>query len=123
MKENFSHRLSFENSTSRCSAPLERIHSDLMGPTRTSSYSGFFYMLLFVDDFSRYTWVYLLKEKSEVFSRFQEFKVTVEGELGRNIKILSTDNGGEFMSKEFLSFCQKDGIKREFTCPYTPQQN
>ncbi|CAA7020014.1 unnamed protein product [Microthlaspi erraticum] len=118
-----SHRLPFDNSTSRCNAPLERIHSDLMGPTRTSSYSGFRYMLLFVDDYSRYTWVYFVKEKSEVFSKFQEFKVTVEGELGRKIKTLRTDNGGEFMSNEFLSFCRKHGIKREFSCPYTPQQN
>ncbi|CAE5962242.1 unnamed protein product [Arabidopsis arenosa] len=78
-----SHRLPFDYSTSRCSFPLERVHSDLMGPTRTPSYSGYHYMLLFVDDFSRYTWVYFVKEKSEVFSKFLEFKVTVEGELER----------------------------------------
>ncbi|KAG7551025.1 Zinc finger CCHC-type [Arabidopsis thaliana x Arabidopsis arenosa] len=118
-----SHRLPFDYSTSRSSFPLERVHSDLMGPTRTPSYSGYHYMLLFVDDFSRYTWVYFVKEKSEVFSKFLEFKVTVEGELGQKIKTLRTDNGGEFMSKEFLSFCRDNGIKREFTCPHTPQQN
>lgn len=117
------HRLPFDNSSSRCKTPLERIHSDLMGPTRTASYSGYTYMLLFVDDYTRFTWVYFVKHKSEVFSRFLEFKETVEGELCRKIRVLRTDNGGEFCSNEFLSYCRKNGIKREFSCPETPQQN
>ncbi|KAG6468104.1 hypothetical protein ZIOFF_072672 [Zingiber officinale] len=118
-----SHRLPFENSTSRCTTPLERIHSDLMGPTKTTSYSEGNYMLLFVDDYSRFTWVYFVKHKSETFSIFLDFKKIVEGELGRKIKTLRTDNGGEFCSNEFLSFCRDNGIKRELSCPDTPQQN
>ncbi|KAG6505768.1 hypothetical protein ZIOFF_038133 [Zingiber officinale] len=94
-----SHRLPFENSTSRCTTPLERIHSDLMGPTKTTSYS------------------------EETFPIFLDFKKIVEGELGRKIKTLRTDNGGEFCSNEFLSFCRDNGIKRELSCPDTPQQN
>ncbi|KAG6509746.1 hypothetical protein ZIOFF_027751 [Zingiber officinale] len=118
-----SHRLPFQNSTSRCMTPLERIHSDLMGPTKTTSYSEGNYMLLFVDDYSRFTWVYFVKHKSETFSIFLDFKKIVEGELGRKIKTLRTDNGGEFCSNEFLSFCRDNGIKRELSCPDTPQQN
>ncbi|KAG6499797.1 hypothetical protein ZIOFF_039589 [Zingiber officinale] len=59
------HRLPFKSSNSRCTTPLERIHSDLMGPTLTASYSGCHYMLLFVDDYTRFTWVYFVKHKSE----------------------------------------------------------
>ncbi|KAL8094980.1 hypothetical protein AgCh_036473 [Apium graveolens] len=74
------HRLPFEKkSVSRCKTPLERVHSDLFGPTRTSSYSDFRYMLLFVDDYTRFTWVYFVKQKSEVFQKFLEFKETAEG--------------------------------------------
>ncbi|KAG6485405.1 hypothetical protein ZIOFF_053942 [Zingiber officinale] len=116
-------RLPFESSNSRCTIPLERIHSDLMGPTRTDFYSGSHYMLLFVDDYTRFTWVYFVKHKLEVFSRFLEFKETVEEELCRKIKILWTDNGGEFCSNEFFSFGRNNGIKREMSCPKTPQQN
>ncbi|KAG6500760.1 hypothetical protein ZIOFF_040613 [Zingiber officinale] len=118
-----SHRLPFENSTSRCTTPLEQIHSDLMGPTKTTSYSEGNYMLLFVDDYSRFTWVYFVKHKSETFSIFLDFKKIVEGELGRKIKTLRTDNGGKFCSNEFLSFCRDNGIKRELSCLDTPQQN
>ena len=94
-----------------------------MGPTRTLSYSGFSYMLIFVDDFSIFTWVYFVKHKHEVFAKFRVFKATVESELRRNIKRLRTDNGGEFTSDEFFSFCHQHGIKRELSCPETPQQN
>ncbi|KAH0714412.1 hypothetical protein KY284_007317 [Solanum tuberosum] len=61
--------------------------------------------------------------KSEVLNKFMEFKETIEGELGSRIRRLRTDNGGEYTSEEFLSFCRQYGIKRELTCADTPQQN
>jgi len=91
-----------------------------MGPTRTPSFSEYSYMLIFVDDYSRFTWVYFVKHKSEVFNKFLEFKEVVEGVLGSKIKRLRTDNGGEFTSEEFLTFCRKHDIKRELTCAETP---
>ncbi|GKU96119.1 hypothetical protein SLEP1_g9388 [Rubroshorea leprosula] len=94
------YRLPFEKSFSRCKAPLDCIHSDLFGPTPTPSYSGFRYMLIFVDDFTRFTWVYFVKEKSEVFLKFQEFKETIERALGRKIKRLRTDNGAKWSGGE-----------------------
>eukprot|EP00253_Pinus_taeda_P021493 PITA_21493 len=75
------------------------------------------------DDFSRNTWIYFLKKKSEVFDRFKEFKALVENQTEKKIKVLRTDNGGEFCSKEFEEFCKKCGIARQKTTPYTPQQN
>jgi transposase InsO family protein len=64
-----------------------------------------------------------LKEKYEAFSKFQEFKALVENLSRRNIKILRSNNGGEYTSNEFKYFCKEEGIKRELTTPYNPQQN
>ena len=64
-----------------------------------------------------------MKSKNEVFSRFQEFKAPVDNQTGRHIRVLRTDNGGEFTSNDFDDFCQDAGIKRELTVPYNPQQN
>ena len=117
------HRLPFDRSRTRYKAPLELIHSDVMGPTRTHTFSGYRYMVVFVDDFTRFTWVYFVKRKSEVIFRFMEFKEKVEGELQRKIKLLRTDNGGEYTSREFNIFCSKHSIRRQLTCADTSQQN
>jgi hypothetical protein len=77
----------------------------------------------FIEDDSRKTWVYFLKSKEEVFGKFKEFKALIENLSERNIKILRSDNGGEYTSKEFVNFCKYAGIKRELTTPYNPQQN
>lgn len=92
------HRLPFNKSSSWCKAPLDLIHIDLMGSTRTPSFSEYSYMLICIDNYSKYTWLYFVKQKSDVFSRFVEFKEMVKGELGSRIKRLQTDNGGEFTS-------------------------
>jgi transposase InsO family protein len=81
------------------------------------------YYVSYIDDFSHKTWIYFLKTKDEVFSRFQEFKALVENQAGKKIKILRSDNGGEYNSKEFEGFCKGVGIKRELTVLYNPQQN
>jgi transposase InsO family protein len=89
----------------------------------SSSISGYVYYVSFIDDYSRRTWIYFLKSKDEVFNKFKEFKALIENLSERKIKILRSDNGGEYTSKEFVSFCRDVGIKRELTTPYNPQQN
>jgi transposase InsO family protein len=79
--------------------------------------------VLFIDDHSRKTWIYFLKTKDGVLARFQEFKAQVENLTGRKIKVLRSDNGGEYTSRDFSDFCIEAGIKREYTIPYNPQQN
>ena len=69
------------------------------------------------------TWIYFLKAKSEVFERFREFKTLVENQTGKKIRVLRTDNGGEYTSNEFMEYCSAEGIKKEHTVPHTPQQN
>ncbi|XP_058004059.1 retrovirus-related Pol polyprotein from transposon TNT 1-94 [Hevea brasiliensis] len=107
----------------RASTKLELIHTDVCGPISTSSYGGSKYFLLFIDDFSRYCWVYFLKQKSEVFSKFQQFKAFVETQTDSKIKILRSDNGTEYTSIQFKEYLQKAGIHHQLTVPYTPQQN
>ena len=81
------------------------------------------YYVSFIDDFSRNTWIYFLRNKSEVFDRFKEFKALVENKTERRIKVLRRDNGRDFCRNEFEEFCKKCGIARKKTTPYTPQQN
>ena len=81
------------------------------------------YFVTFVDDHTRYVWAYILKSKDEVFAHFQKWKAQVEKSTGREVKILRSDNGGEYTSKEFNSYLITEGIKHEQTTPHTPQQN
>jgi Reverse transcriptase (RNA-dependent DNA polymerase)/gag-polypeptide of LTR copia-type/Integrase core domain/GAG-pre-integrase domain/Domain of unknown function (DUF4219)/Zinc knuckle len=102
---------------------LELVHADLCGPMQTESIGGSKYFLLFTDDFSRMSWIFFLHHKSETFQNFKKFKAVVEKQSGKNIKTLRTDRGGEFLSKEFINFCEMEGIHHELTTPYTPEQN
>ena len=81
------------------------------------------YYGVFIDDFSRNTWIVFLKAKGEVFKCFKELKALVENKTGKKMKVLRSDNGGEYTSGKFVYFCASEGIWREFTVPYTPQQN
>ena len=94
------HRENFPSGKSiRTKAPLEIVHSDLCGPMQTPSLASSHYMLNFIDDSTRKTWVYFLKYKSEVFENFFHFKALVEKQSGRHIKVIRTDRGGEYISK------------------------
>jgi transposase InsO family protein len=111
------------SSDNRSKEILDLIHSDVCGPMIVASLNGYLYYVLFIDDHSRKTWIYFLKNKDGVLAKFQEFKAHVENQTGRKIRVLRSDNGGEYTSKEFSSFCIEAGIKREFIVPYNPQQN
>jgi transposase InsO family protein len=81
------------------------------------------YYVIFIDDYSKKDWLYLLKTKDEVFSKFQEFKAEIENLTNKKIKTLRTDNRGEYTTKEFVAFCKSARIKRELIIPHNPQQN
>ena len=74
------------------------IHSSINGPMPITSMNGSRYLITFIDDFSRYTWVFFLKKKSEVCEKFSELKALIENASGLKIKILRSDNGGEYFS-------------------------
>ncbi|WVZ01111.1 hypothetical protein V8G54_027180 [Vigna mungo] len=102
---------------------LEVVHSDVCGPMETPTLSGNRYFVTFVDEFSRMTWVFLIKLKSEALEVFKRYKNQVENESERQIKLLRTDGGGEYTSHEFKKYCSDQGIIHEITAPYTPQHN
>ena len=79
--------------------------------------------MLFVDHYTRFTWVYFLQHKSEVFSVFVKFKSMAETQFSSKLKTLRSDGGGEYISKEFKSYLSTCGILHQLSCPYTPQQN
>jgi transposase InsO family protein len=113
----------FPISNNRSKEILDIIHSDVCGPMPVGSLGGSLYYVIFIDDYSRKTWLYLLKTKDEVFSKFQEFKAEIENLTNKKIKTLRTGNGGEYISKEFVAFCKSAGIRRELIVPHNPQQN
>ena len=88
-----------------------------------SSLSGYVYYVSFIDDFSHKTWIYLLRDKSEVFSKFKEYKSLVENQIDMKINIRRSDNGSEFTSEEFKELYIEYGIKRDLSTPYNTQQN
>jgi transposase InsO family protein len=107
----------------RASAPLDLIHNDLMGPFPHPSINKVRFVLIFVDDFSHFTWIYFLRQKSEVFQHLKDFKALVETQSGEKIKFLRTDNAGEYVNHEIHNLFHEAGIQLHHTFPYTPQQN
>lgn len=116
-----SHRLPTCLSSSHASKPLELVYTDIWGPASVTSTSGAKYFILFVDDYSRYTWLYLLQSKDQALPIFKQFKLQVENQFDAKIKCLQSDNGGEFRS--FMSFLQESGVLHRFSCSYNSSQN
>ncbi|WVY95960.1 hypothetical protein V8G54_028111 [Vigna mungo] len=102
---------------------LKVVHSDVCGPIEPSTVTGNRYFVTFVDKFSRMVWVFFMKQKNEVLEIFNKFKKLTEKESERKIKLLITDGGGEYTSREFESLCQDNGIKHEVIAAYTPEHN
>ncbi|RDX89782.1 hypothetical protein CR513_28447, partial [Mucuna pruriens] len=116
-------RFTFLNQVNkRCNLPFSIVHSDICGPSRVTSLC-FNYFVIFIDEYSRCTWVYLMKERSELLSILMSFSKEVENQFGKTIKILRSDNTKEYFSSELNSYLSSKGILHQSTCPHTPQQN
>lgn len=114
----------FDNSiTSRSNRPLELIHSDVCGQLPEETYDGCRYFVSFIDDYTHFTVVYLIRYKSEVLDKFREYEAMATAHFNLRIAKLRTDNGGEYFGGEFVRFCRERGIQMTPTAPYTPQQN
>ena len=115
-------RLPFNLSLSKSSEMFELVHSDVWGPF-SLSIDGFKYFVTFIDDFSKVTWVYLLKSKSEVFECFKDFHRLVITHFSAHIKTLRTDNGTEYTSHNMKNYLISHGIVHQTSCVNTPEQN
>lgn len=104
-------------------AILDLVHSDVCGPMPTQTPSGKRYLLTFIDDYSRFTFVYLLRNKNEVTEKLKQFVELMKTSKGIKPKVINTDRGGEYVNKETKKFLKSEGIQLKLTPGYTPQMN
>jgi transposase InsO family protein len=117
-------QLSFpQQSSFRAKERLELVHGDLCGPVTPGTPGGRRHFLLLVDDLSRYMWVVVLGSKGEAANAIRRAHAAVEAECSRKLRVLRTDNGGEFTVAEFASYCADEGVQRHYSASYSPQQN
>nr|GEU58685.1 hypothetical protein [Tanacetum cinerariifolium] len=116
-------RKPYSHQVKRAKDLLGLIHTNVCGPFRIVSRQGASYFVTFTNDFSLYSYVYLLKHKHEVFKTFKVFQKKLETQFGKTIKLLCSDCGSEYMSHEFLDHLKEHGIIAHRTPPYTPQHN
>ena len=99
---------------------LDIVHSDVWGPAPLSFVLGFSYYVIFVDDYTRFTWLFLLKHKNKVLSIFKHFKALVENQFSTYLNVLRTENGTEYTNSTFQAFCSSNGILHQTSCPHSP---
>ncbi|CAL9013295.1 unnamed protein product [Prunus brigantina] len=117
------HRVSYPLSINKSSAPFALVHSDVWGHSRVSNLSNSKWFVTFIDDYSRLTWVYLMTDKSEVFSIFQSFHQMIHTQYNSKIKVFRSNNGGEYINSGLKTYFSDHGIIHQRSCSYTPQQN
>ena len=107
----------------RVSTPGSFFHCDISGPFQVLSHGGHSYFITFKDDHSSFRFVFFMTNRSEALSKFKILYKLAKKETGHSMSKLRTNNGREFLSKDFQDFVQAKGIRHELTAPYTPEQN
>ena len=102
---------------------LELVYSDVCELNGILTRGEKRYFITFIDDFSRYTYVYLMRNKDESFDMFKKYKTEVENQKDKRIKILKSDRGGEYFPQKCTNYCEENGLIHQRSAPYTPQQN
>jgi transposase InsO family protein len=105
------------------SKAFELLHMDLFGPTTYTSIGDNKYGFVIVDDFTRYTWVAFLADKSDVLATFNTFIKRVQNEFETTIKKVRSDNRSKFKNTRIDELCDEYGIRHQFSAKYTPQSN
>jgi transposase InsO family protein len=101
--------------------PTVLLHMDLVGPARVRSVGGKWYVLIVVDDYSRYAWVFFLEDKSETFGFVRDLIVRLKNERrGNVIRSIRGDNGPEFKNSRFDAFCRDLGLEHQYSTPFVP---
>jgi hypothetical protein len=108
---------------SKAAKVLEVVHSDIVGPIRTTSHTGKRFILSFLDEFTAFSTVYVLESKTQVLEKFKEYVARTKNLFNCNIKEFRCDNGTEFTNREFREYCKSLGIRMGFSPPYCPQCN
>jgi transposase InsO family protein len=103
--------------------PLEMLHLVLFGPIAYISIDGNKYGIVIVDDYSRFTWVFFLHDKSETQEVLKKLLKRAQNEFDVKVKKIRSDNGSEYKNTQVEDYLDQEGIKHEFLAPYTPQPN
>ena len=102
---------------------LELVHTDVYRPLNVQAQGGFEHFIMFIDDHSRYSYIYPMHNKFEAFEKFRQFNYETEKQLSKTIKALQSDRSGEYLSREFWDFLTDNGILTQLTPPGMPQLN
>ena len=116
-------RTTYPSSNNRTLKPFQLIHCDVWGPSPTTDILGNRYFLVCTDDCSRFSWLFLLKTKSEVARCIKNLCALIKRQFGKSVKGFRTDNAKDFLNNDLSEFFASEGLKHETSCPYTPQQN
>jgi transposase InsO family protein len=103
--------------------PGQLLHMDTVGSSRVHSMGGKWYVLVIVDDYSHYSWVFFLESKDQVFEHFQLLALRLNSEHPNCLKVIHSDNEIEFRNASFDEFCLEHGIDQQFSALRIPQQN
>jgi transposase InsO family protein len=101
--------------------PRQLLHMDTIGPSRVHSMGGKWYVLIIVDDYSRYSWVFFLEIKDEVFEHFRSLALRLNNEHPNYLKVIRSDNEIEFRNDSFDQFCLEHGVDQQFSASRIPQ--
>jgi hypothetical protein len=115
-------KLPFTNSINNSLLPFDILHSDVWTSPILSS-TGHKYYVLFLDNYSNFLWTFPISHKSQVYPIFQKLRAYIKTQFQRDIKTIQCDNGGEYVSNNFLNMCELNGISFRLSCPYTSPQN
>ena len=112
-----------QRSSSRAQNCLDLVYSDVCGPLEVQSVGGSRYFITYVDDHSNWVVVFTMRNKSEAFAKYKLYEQFAQTHTGREVKVLRTDRGGEYLSTQFKSYLDSNGTQHQLTAAYTPEQN